>query len=397
MKKITLNNIIYCLIFLYVLSIYLFTYRAGYNTLSNALAFLVVISIWIKILLTSKKIHFNTVLLFQILFIVFCLITYFYAINPSVVISKVKTLLLIFLVMFTLVNFIDTFDKLRKVILYFVAAGFITSIYILVTSDFSNITRYGSQLGNQNAIGMNLGISSIFCFYIILSEKKFLYSILHLPMIACILLTGSRKALIFIVLNIIVILFFINKNSLSKLVKFVIASICVLLVVYYLIFNIPIFYQIIGERVENLFSFLSGEGTGEASLNNRVEMIKYGMKFFYDNPILGYGIDNYRFLYGGTYSHNNFVELLVGTGAIGFSLFYTTQIIAVMNLIRSSRNKTWSLVCFTFLAIIVSYIVLSPSLVYYDSKHYNILLTIASVVKSIGIRNEDLCCGGNNV
>lgn len=382
-KGLTLGSVINGLIFLYVLSLYIFTYRAGFNTYSNALAFLAVAAIWIDILLSKRKIRFNAVLLFQLLFIVICLVTALYAINEYVVISKVKTLLLIFLIMVTFANYINTPEKLRKIINYFVVAGFVASIYILATSDFSVITRYGSQLGNQNAVGMNIGLSSILCFYVILSEKKYMYSVLYLPMIPCIMLTGSRKSLIFVVINITIILFLMNKGSLSKMVKFLLVCICVFLVCYYLAFNIPIFYRIIGERLEELFSFISGKGTREASMINRINMIRYGMGFFYRRPILGYGIDNYRFLYGGTYSHNNFIELLVGTGVTGFAIYYLTQFIALKSLFRSSADKKLELVCFTFLAFIASYIILSPSLVYYDDKHYSILLAIASEIKRI--------------
>jgi len=397
MKKITISNIINGLLFLYILSIYIFTYREGYNTLSNALAFLVVASIWIEVMLTRKKVRFNSILLFQILFIVACLITAFYAISQYTVTSKVKTLLLIFLVMLTLVNYIDTFEKLRKVIFYFVIAGFFTSIYILVTSDFSVITRYGSQLGNQNAIGMNIGISSIFCFYIILGEKKYLYSLLYILLIPCILLTGSRKALIFVILSLITMLLLYNKDSLSKIVKLLFASTCVLIGLYYFIFEIPIFYQIVVIRVENMIKLLTGESVKEASLNNRLLMTRYGVEFFKKRPVFGYGIDNYRYLYGGTYSHNNFIELLVGTGVIGFMLYYIPQVVVMRDLLMKSKNKMIALVCYSFFTIIASYFILSPTLVYYDSKHYNFLLAIASTVKLINIRNANLINGEKNV
>ena len=264
-KGLTLGSVINGLIFLYVLSLYIFTYRAGFNTYSNALAFLAVAAIWIDILLSKRKIRFNAVLLFQLLFIVICLVTALYAINEYVVISKVKTLLLIFLIMVTFANYINTPEKLRKIINYFVVAGFVASIYILATSDFSVITRYGSQLGNQNAVGMNIGLSSILCFYVILSEKKYMYSVMYLPMIPCIMLTGSRKSLIFVVINITIILFLMNKGV-CQIMKFLLVCIC-FPVYYYLAFNIPIFTGY--GTVEELFSFISGKGR-EASMINRI-------------------------------------------------------------------------------------------------------------------------------
>ena len=382
MKKISLDSVTNGLIFLYILSIYIFTYREGYNIISNALALLVVLTVWIGIFISGKKIRFNLVLLLQLLFIVFCLFTALYAISPSTVISKVKTLMLIFLVMLTLVNYIDTQEKLKKIIVYFIISGFVSGVCMLLNSDFSSITRYGRELGNQNAVGMNIAISAVFCFYFILSEKKYLYALSYFVMIPCILLTGSRKSLIFLVCSIVLVLYLTNRNSFTKLLKFILILVFVVLIFNYLIFQIPIFYQIIGERIENLFSFISGKGTEEASMNIRYNMTRLGLDFFINRPLYGYGIDNYRFLYGNTYSHNNFIELLVGTGIFGFLLFYLTNIILVRHLLRLSKNRELELICFTLLAIIVSYILLSPSLVYYDSKHFNILLTMASSIGS---------------
>lgn len=382
-NRITLNTLISGILFLYILSLYILTYREGYNAISNALAFMVVVSVWIYVLFAKKKITFNKLLLFYVLFIVLCLITSIYAINQTTAVSKTITLTLIFIVMFTLVNYIDSYEKLRRIIFYFVYSGIVSSIYILVTSDFSEITRYGAELGNQNAVGMNIAISSIFCFYIVLSERKYWFTLFLLVMVPCILLTGSRKALILFVLNVIFILYLKNRGDLRNLLKFVLICTCILLVLYYLIFYIPFFKQIIGERVENFFSFLWGESTNEGSMNIRYNMIINGIELFRERPFIGYGIDNYRFLYSGTYSHNNFIELMVGVGIFGIIIYYLAHVFVVKSLLKTSKHTNWNMVCFTFIAIIISYIIISPSLVYYDSKHFSLLLAIGSVIKKI--------------
>ena len=40
MKKVSLNNFINSVLFIYILSIYLLTYREGLNIISNTIAFL---------------------------------------------------------------------------------------------------------------------------------------------------------------------------------------------------------------------------------------------------------------------------------------------------------------------------------------------------------------------
>jgi len=386
MKKISLNGLINFILFLYILSLYLLTYREGLNNIGNAVAFLLITIIWLNFLLTKKRLVFNKFLLIYLLFIAICATSVFYALDQGIVITKVKTLILIFLTMLSLVNYINTFDKLRNVVIYFVYSGFIASIYIIINSDFYQITRFGSELGNVNAMGMIIGISAVFCLYLILTEKKYLYLPFLLIMIPTILLTGSRKALLFICMSVIIILFLRNRNSIKNKIKFIFATIIIVMISYFLVFNVPLFYEIIGARMENIVSFVSGEPVNERSLGTRFYMTKVGFEMFMDRPLTGYGIDNYRVLYGmlpegiETYAHNNYIELMVGTGIFGVLIYYLTHIIVLKDLFRASKRNMYKTLCFTFIAIIVSYIILAPTLVYYYGKHFSFLLAIASVV-----------------
>lgn len=382
-KRLTLDNFINFFLFFYIISLYLLTYREGLNNISNMLALLTIVSIWINIALTSKKLTFNDILLIQTIFILVCLFSAFVAINPNTVVIKVRTLFLILILMISIVNYIDSYVKITKLIKYFIYSGFLASLYVLLNADFSVAKRYGSDLGNQNAIGMIIAISSIFCFYIIISDKKIFYSVFLLVMIPCILLTGSRKALLFLLMNIIIILYFKNRNSIMNKLKFIFLALLIVCIFSYMVFNIPIFYEIIGDRMENLFSFIGGKTINEGSVYIRANMTMVGFELFKKRPFLGYGIDNYRFLYSETYSHNNFVELMVGIGLLGALIFYLTHIIVIRRLYKFSGVSEYSLLCYMFIAIIISYIVVSPSLVYYDSKHFSILLAIASTICTI--------------
>ncbi len=380
-RRITIANFINLFMFLYVLSIYILTYRVGLNTISNALALILIVLVWVNVVLSRKSIVFNKISLTFLIFILICLCSTFFAISQNATIEKSKTLFLIFLVMITLVNYTDSYEKLNKFITYFIYSGLLTSIYILLTSDFSEVTRFGGELGNVNSIGLNIGLSSIFCFYIIISEKKYWYSTFFIVMIPCILLTGSRKALIFVIFNIILILYLQNRRSLKKLLKFSIITILVLTFFYYMIFNIPFFYEIIGDRMENLLAFATGKGSNEGSINIRYNMTIIGLELFKSRPFTGYGIDNYRYLYAGTYSHNNFIELMVGTGIVGVVFYYLTQIILIKDLSRISRYiSEYKIICYIFIAIAISYIILSPSIVYYYDKHINFVFAIGSSI-----------------
>lgn len=382
------EKVINAIICIYIFSLYLFTYREGLNVISNAIALVLVFFIWMNFLIEKKKLIFNKLLYMQVLFILICTLSLFYAIDKDIALTKIKTLILIFIVMISLVNYIDTMGKIEKVIKYFIYSGVITSFYVLINSDFSQITRFGGELGNVNDIGMNIALSSTFCVYIILAQKKYSYTLFLLIMIPTILLTGSRKALIFILISVLLILFLRNKNSFKNIFQISIVIALIFAIAYYPIFKIPLFYQTIGVRVENLFSFLSGAGTNEASLNIRLYMTEFGLHVFKAKPLLGYGIDNYKVLYGlnsgmQTYAHNNYIELMVDIGILGVTTYYLTQIIVLRELFYASKEIKNKTICYAFTAIVVLYITLSSSLVYYDSKHFSILLAITNVISRI--------------
>lgn len=386
MEKITLSQPINFIMFLYILSLYTFTFQPGWNVISNLLALVLMILIWLENIFLRRKIVYNKFLLIYFLFIIICLVSCFYAIDPSSSIAKVQTLILTYVLMLSLVNYINTFKRLEYFMKCFVFSGFIVSIYILINGDFTVLERFGSDLGNVNEIGMVICISTVFSLYGFLKKKKYWYMAIILTNLIVIFLTGSRKALMFVVISIVILLIFQENSSKlkSKLMYFII-SIVVVLLMFYVIFNVPIFYEILAKRMIYMLNFILGAGTSDASMTERFYMILLGWNWFKAKPLLGYGIDSYKFLYntvgGGrlTYSHNNIIELLIGTGIVGTTLFYLANIIVVKDLFKAAKTVSKT-ACFAFIAIITGYVFMSIGMVYYTDKHISIILAVGSVM-----------------
>lgn len=395
-KKLTLNQIINLIMFFYILSIYLFTYHEQFNKISNGIALVLIGLIWTNFLFKRSKFKFNNFLFIYLLFIIFSLISIFYAIDQNVSLIKCRTLVLLFILMISLVNYLDTQDKIINLMKYFAVSGFIASIYILLTSDFSEITRFGEQLGNVNTVGMMVGISSVFCLYFILEQKKYIYIAIGLTNLIVILLTGSRKSLLFIVITLIVLLISRKKTGMGNMIKILLGSAIIIFTGFYIINNVPILYQIMGSRMENLLSFILGKGITGGSLTERYYMIQVGFNWFKEKPLTGYGIDNFQFLFSGvpggrvTYSHNNFIELLVGIGLFGTSFYYIASIVVIKSLVKASKAISKTL-CYSFLAIITGYLFMSVGLVYYYDKHISILMAVGSTIYRLSkIENKKL-------
>ena len=75
-KRICIDNIINNILFFYILSLYLFTYREKFNIISNAIAAILVITIWMKCLYIKRKLIFNNFLFIYILFIIICAMSF---------------------------------------------------------------------------------------------------------------------------------------------------------------------------------------------------------------------------------------------------------------------------------------------------------------------------------
>lgn len=130
---------------------------------------------------------------------------------------------------------------------------------------------------------------------------------------------GSKKG----ILLLITVLVFFFRRDIAKLplyVKVISASILAIVVNYIVLFmmeNSSQFY-----RIEIFFNFITGEG-GDDSSQERSQMVIRGLDFFQDHPLFGIGFGAYKYLSGfGTYSHNNYIQLLSELGIVGFFLYY---------------------------------------------------------------------------
>src|SRR5699024_3962119 len=84
---------------------------------------------------------------------------------------------------------------------------------------------------------------------------------------------------------------------------------------------------------------------------------------------LGYGINNYIDLLGAAigeyaYSHNNYVELLVGVGLIGTVVYYLAFIYIFRNAIRHLNNYSKFAIVTVITILIIDYGLVSYNLVY---------------------------------
>jgi len=128
---------------------------------------------------------------------------------------------------------------------------------------------------------------------------------------------------------------------------------------------------------------ITGDGKVEASALYRESLIQYGIEWFKESPFFGYGLENFRVLnsidYGNNvYAHNNFIEILVGLGLVGFLIYYFLYAYILIKLLPLVKKKSHNgIIIFTLLLISLFMDYASVS---YDSKLTWIYFAVGFIV-----------------
>jgi O-antigen ligase len=237
-------------------------------------------------------------------------------------------------------------ENSKKIVGPFLIAGLFSFGYLLMTegtSFLAGYSRIGNLMsGNVNTVGYNFGLVSMFTMWWYCQEKKWYKLVLFLLFSIVMLLTGSKKVVIILLLD-FVLLFMHDRGHAGRWLKFGLAFVALV----YLVFNVPVFYEIIGHRIETMIStMLYGNNTALYSYSTDVRnrMIEEGFKLFLKKPIFGGG---WAYFYANTttsytYSHNNYIELLCSFGLVGTLIYYNkhiaTLLFSLKSLIKSHFN-----------------------------------------------------------
>src|SRR5690606_23295100 len=87
------------------------------------------------------------------------------------------------------------------------------------------------------------------------------------------------------------------------------------------------YFSFIWDRFSEL-KFFSTMSKLDYSDQLRVDFATYSIRYFNEAPLFGHGYFNFSSLFGhdkgvAMYSHNNFIETIVGLGIVGITLYYS--------------------------------------------------------------------------
>lgn len=283
-------------------------------------------------------------------FLIFIVISTIWSIRPVLTLyAALNNVFPLFCLTYSLSRYIDSYGKLINIFKLIYFGGVISLIYLYLFVDMTMLS--GARISaamtddnlaetwNVNSIGMNFAIT-ILLGYIIAKYYKnkyywIIWTVISVAMIIAIMLTGSRKAILVLIIPFVVFALYDYKKHFFKAVILLLVAVAIV----WMAFEIPFFYDIIGRRLEDMINVLSGNETGRED-NSRKELVELGLGWFIDRPFLGYGMNCFRALSNNVprfaglnfYAHNNYVEILVGGGIVGFMVYYSYVILILKRL-----------------------------------------------------------------
>lgn len=256
----------------------------------------------------------------------------------------------VFLVCFLVSMWTDSIERLHHIFSVIIISSFVMSIRILIEVPFEQWgNRFSWIFGvNVNPISMKIMFSALlalYFFYMNKNKKKKIFFLFYILFsLGIVLLLGSRRAILLFVVSFILFVMLIQKNKLKP----ILLSLLFIGILYSLLMNVEVLYNIVGERLELTINTIFSENTVDVQ---RSSLLETGIELFLRRPFLGWGADNFEPVSRmGMYSHNNYIELLANTGIVGFFSFYSIHIIL---LIKSKLRTNLDIVSLVLLATII--------------------------------------------
>ncbi len=376
-------NILGILLTLYIASIIIF--RQHFTVVTHLLgSLLIVYFVFLYNFTKKQKIKGNSVVMYYGGLTALALASSFWAVDFGTAADMSMLMIYLLITLYILYTAIKI-NHLENYFLYGILLGTLVN-YILLLGPINppfaiyNSWRAIGTVGNANvlALVMNMSIASSILYLYLYRPKRFFLLYLNLNVffaLYIIIITASKKGTILATLLIFVFIL-MNFKSIKSIV-----GMAALVLVSVMFFQATVDLSNFFDQIDLLtgrFDSFSGQMQEEsevATKGTRLYYINLGLDLISERSMFGYGIDNFR-VFAGTYSHNNYIELLVGVGFVGLALFMSIYF-SILYKINKIANKFLK---FNLFILIVGFMIMDVAMVSYANKVTLFFILFVSIV-----------------
>lgn len=377
------------------------TFCAGNLVILNSLSMYIflIVSFWYIIrhryIKSSSLYGIIQLMIFGVLLVISILYAPYSAYSKSFAQKTLYDFITMLIILFCFSQYMRSPDEINKFWIATFIGGVTLSFYVfgMYGSDFwnilranavansNNITRIGTGFVNANTIGVYTSISMCLGLYYAFFKKgkksifyKFIFMVGALVSFVMAMASCSKKTLIIMFTFWVCIFVYkqIGSKNFVRGIKYLVIFILITITMVYLIQNITIFSGI-ATRMKSLFSFLE-VGKGGVSEVERASFISQGIQYWLQSPIWGNGLGSSVY-YMGMYAHNNFVEILMSLGILGFFVFYYPIVSTIKNYIMyKKRTRSEDELTILSFALLITSFVCGVATIYYFDRYWMILI-----------------------
>ena len=326
------------------------------------------------------------------LFVVLSIVSSIWAQSFATTILPLSKMIQILFLTNCLIQHVRTQERLEQYIRVMMAASLFLIVYLLVRTPFSQ--WFSGFLGhgtgyNTNDIGLSVAICVLLSFYEAhVRGRRICYALTALSLFA-VILTSSRKGVLMSIFGVILIAVF---NYRAR--KYMLRVLCILagmVLLVFLIYQIPPLYRAIGMRIDAMLSYFLEDQAVDYSISLRRYFIDIAKSILREHPFFGIGLNNFSYYvrsYGTTltYCHNNYWEIAAGLGIVGLVTYYWFYLYLFLRLSRQVLDGHKSALLFT--ALMLQFLVFEYGIVNYYKTQSHLVIAAAFCAVMINVRAE---------
>ena len=324
------------------------------------------------------------------LFVVLSIVSSIWAQSFATTITPLSKMVQILLLTNCLIHHLKDEKRLEQYFRVVMASSLFLIVYLLVRTPpsrwFSGFLGHGTGY-NTNDIGLSLAICVLIAFYeAYVRGRKLCYALFVLSTFA-VILTSSRKGILMSVFGVILIVVF-NYRARKYMLR-ILCILAVMVLLVFLIYQIPPLYQAVGMRISAMLSSFVEDKTADYSISMRLFYIDIAKSIFREHPIFGIGLNNFSYYlraYGTTptYCHNNYWEIAAGLGVVGLVVYYWFYVYLFLRLARQVLDGYKS--ALVFMALLLQFLVFEYGIVNYYKTQSQLVIAASFCAVMINMR-----------